>query len=875
MNTDARYPMKHEANKTAAAAIAMVMIAAWIGPAIAPDAAVAGDGASPRKDQTRPVDFTAEIRPILARACLKCHGPEKPKGGLRLDSRAGAVAGGDSGEPAIKPGHPEASDLMKRVASDDPGVRMPMRGDALGRGEIDLLRRWIAEGAPWPDAAVAAAPARPTEKVVTDADRDHWSFRPLRPVVPPIPIHGDRARNPIDRFLLAAMEPKGLSMAPEADRRTLIRRLSFDLVGLPPSPEDVEAFVRDHSGNADERVVDRLVASPHHGERWGRHWLDVARYADSDGYENDLDRRVAYRYRDFVIRAINADMPFDQFVRWQVAGDEDAPDDPEALAATGFCTAAPSQETTPADTDENKAKIRYDELDNMLATTGSALLGLTIGCARCHDHKFDPIPTRDYYRMLAAFTNSARREASLSKPHRDLDRWLEEQRRLSREDAMRRLGLRDVERFWLRQPEHFFVPIQIALYKKYGKALESTPETLRAWMNEPKRATWRQLERAAAESAVWGINPSDKALVLLDRGSVSEANYLLGRGSVTARKEVVTPGFLQVLTRGASPEEYLARARDRGRTGARREGITDPDALVVLGTTDRRAAMAGWLTDVDRGAGGLLARVIVNRLWQHHFGEGLVRTPDDFGRTGDRPVHAELLDWLAGELIRGGWRLKPIHRLIVTSAAYRQGTSSEPSRGAIADPENRLLWHRRPIRLEAEAVRDAMLSVSGRLRGAMYGPAFRPPIPAEAIATRSKDAYPKDLKDGPDSWRRSVYAFIKRSVVNPFGETFDAPDSTATCGRRNTTTVPTQNLALLNDPFVRSCAGDLARRAVTEGGPEMAGRVRRAYELALGRPPRADELAASRKFLGPDRGPDAFTDLCHVIFTLNDFMYVD
>ena len=390
-------PGRHQPRRTLAP-FALGVALATFGVFCAGSAAAGGDGASSRKDQPRPVDFAAEIRPILVRACLKCHGPEKPKGGLRLDSLVVAMAGGDSGEPAIKPGHPEASDLMKRIASVDPGVRMPMRGDALERGEIDLLRRWIAEGASWPAERVAAAPARPAEKVVTDADRDHWSFRPLRPVVPPVPIHGDRARNPIDRFLLAAMEPKGLSMAPEADRRTLIRRLSFDLVGLPPSPDDVEAFVRDRSTDAYERLVDRLLASPHHGERWGRHWLDVARYADSDGYENDLDRRVAYRYRDFVIRAINADMPFDQFVRWQVAGDEDAPDDPDALAATGFCTAAPSQDTTPADTDENKAKIRYDELDNMLSTAGSGLLGLTIGCARCHDHKFDPIPTRDYYR---------------------------------------------------------------------------------------------------------------------------------------------------------------------------------------------------------------------------------------------------------------------------------------------------------------------------------------------------------------------------------------------------------------------------------------------------------------------------------------------
>jgi hypothetical protein len=841
--------------------------------------AAADDGAPGRADARKPVDFAARIRPILARACWKCHGPEKPKGGLRLDSRAAAMAGGDSGEPAIRPGDPRAGELMKRVTSDDPGARMPLRGDRLPPDEIALLERWIVAGAPWADrGASASAPAVAVEKVVTDADREHWAFRPLRDVMPPIPASKVATPHPIDRFLLAAMDPKGLAMAPEAGRQTLIRRLNFDLVGLPPSPEQVEAFVRDRGADAYERLVDRLLASPHHGERWGRHWLDVARYADSDGYEGDLDRRTAFRYRDFVIRALNADMPFDRFVRWQVAGDEEAPDDPEALAATGFCTAAPSQETTPADTEENKARIRYDELDNMLSTVGSGLLGLTIGCARCHDHKFDPIPTRDYYRMLAAFTGSSRREAPLSKPHRDLERWLEEQRRLYREDAMRRLGLSEEEKFWLRQPEHFFVPVQIALYKKYGKALESTPESLRAWMTESRRATWRTFERAAAEAQHRGADPLARVLMLLDRGAVPEASYLLGRGSVTARKEVVTPGFLQVLTEGTAPEEYLAGARS-ARKGVHPEGITSGDGLAVLGTTYRRAAMAEWLTDLDRGAGALLARVIVNRLWQHHFGEGLVRTPDDFGRTGDRPIHPELLDWLARELIRNGWRLKPIHRMIVTSAAYRQRPSGETHtdrpRGTIIDPDNRLLWHRRPIRLEAEAVRDAMLAASGRLRGSMYGAAFRPPIPPEAISTRSKDAYPANIKDGPESWRRSVYAFVKRSVVNPFGETFDAPDTTATCGRRNTTTVPTQSLALLNDPIVRSCAGDLARRVVAEVGPDTGARVRRAYELALGRPPRGDELAAGLDFLGANRGPDSLADFCHVLFTLNEFLYID
>jgi hypothetical protein len=823
--------------------------------------AAAGD------DRRRPVDFAGQIRPIFARSCLKCHGPEKQRGGFRLDDRASALAGGDSGEPAVVPGDAPASPLLKRVASAKRDFHMPPRGEQLSAGEIGLLTRWVAEGARWPDAGPSsAANARTTEMAVTEGDRQHWAFRRLSSADPPAVEKGGRASSAVDRFLGAARRVKGVAPVPEAGRRALIRRATFDLTGLPPSPEEVADFVGDPAPLAYERLVDRLLASPRHGERWGRHWLDLARYADSDGYENDLDRKTAYRYRDFVIRALNQDMPFDRFVRLQIAGDEFEPDDPSAVVATGFCTAAPCQETTPADTEENKQKIHFDELDNILATSGSALLGLTVGCARCHDHKFDPIPTRDYYRMLAAFASAERREAPLSRPHRDLERWKQEQRRLYREDRMTSLGLTKEQKFWLRQPEHFFVPIQIELYKAYGKQLNPSDRALRAWLSGPKCAILEALETGALKAHEADADPQARALVLLDRGSRPEPSFLLGRGSVSDRKEAVTVGFLRVLTRGAALEDYLAHVRGRVRPGR--------DDEPVLGTTYGRAALAEWLTDCDRGAGALLARVIVNRLWQHHFGEGLVRTPDDFGTTGDRPAQPELLDCLASELIRVGWRLKPIHRIIMNSDAYRLGAAFDAANAAI-DPENRTLWHRRPTRLEAEALRDAMLAVGGLLNPSMYGPPFRPTIPAEAIATRSKDAYPANVADGPEIRRRSIYAFIKRSVPNPAAEVFDAPDLTSACGRRNTTAVPTQNLALLNDPFVRECARVLARRSAEEAGASEPDRVRRAYELAIGRPPREVELRQALEFLSKSDNRDAWTDLCHVLFTLNEFLYID
>ena len=818
-------------------------------------------------DERAPVDLASKVRSIFERNCLKCHGPEKQRGGLRLDVRESVLAGGDSGEPAVVPGKVESSGLLDRVSSDKADRRMPPKGERLSVDELSLLRRWVASGASWPtEAKSGATNAGRSEMVVTEADRDHWSFRQLRPVSPPGTTSAGAVSNPIDAFLNHARKEKNLTPAPEADRQTLIRRVTFDLIGLPPDFDDVTAFVGDRRPDAYERVVDRLLASPHCGERWGRHWLDLARYADSDGYESDLDRKTAYRYRDFVIHALNDDMPFEQFVRWQIAGDELEPGNPRALAATGFCTAAPSQETTPADTEENKEKIRYDELDNILSTTSSAFLGLTVGCARCHDHKFDPIPTRDYYSMLAAFTTAEREDAPLSRPHRDLERWLRAERRLYREDRMRALHLSDDEKFWLRQPEHFFVPVQIELYKKYGKTLEATDERLLKWMMPKQRNTWQTLKSRLPEAS----GMVDRGIVLLDTAATPNQSFLLGRGSVTNKKSVVTLGFLQVLTGSASANDFHARAKNRIWRDSKLEHGDDGSQ----GTTYQRAALAEWLTDVEQGAGGLLARVAVNRMWQHHFGEGLTRTPDDFGTQGDRPAHPDLLDWLAGELVGGGWRLKPVHRRILTSAAYRQATAHDPAKAAI-DQENRFLWHRRPVRLEAEAIRDAMLAASGRLSRQVYGPSFRPIIPPEAIATRSKDAYPADIRDGPANWRRSVYAFIKRSVTNPFVEVFDSPDSTSACGRRNSTAVPTQNLLLLNNPFVRARARDLAERVSREAGADTDRRVRRAYELALSRRPSLDEEKTAREFLAKEGDQEIMTDFCHVLFTLNEFLYVD
>ena len=405
-----------------------------------------------------------------------------------------------------------------------------------------------------------------------------------------------------------------------------------------------------------------MLANRHFGERWVRHWLDLARYADSDGYEDDLDRREGWPYRDWVIRAFNEDLPFHTFLQWQIAGDEIAPTLPDAVIATGFLAAAPSQGTTPADTEENKLKIRYDELDDMVSTSASAFLGLTLGCARCHDHKFDPLPTRDYYRMAAIFSTTERRVAFLSKPRQEFEHWKEKQKVAQRDAKMTALGLTEEQKFWLRQPEHFFVPIQAQLYKEYGGQLKINDQQLRDGLPESRRNVWDALEKAIA-----GIDasrlPTDKALVALDKQDEPVRQYLLRRGSVLSRKEEVSAGFLQVLSRRKGPEEFLREARPYPRVASADSPRVDKDGFVQPATTYQRKALAIWLTDVEQGAGPLVARVIVNRIWQHHFGEGFVRTPDDFGYQSDAPSHPQLLEWLAAELVRHRWQLKPIHKL--------------------------------------------------------------------------------------------------------------------------------------------------------------------------------------------------------------------
>jgi hypothetical protein len=707
---------------------------------------------------------------ILESSCVFCHQASRPKGGLDLSTREALLRGGESG-PAVVAGDPEGS-LLYQVVSHRREPPMPHRKPKLSPERIELLAAWIRSGAPYGRPLVPPAASKEA----------HWAFLPLRKGV----------------ALVAA------SAAPERERRrTLLRRVTYDLVGLPPSPAELLDFEEDPSPDAWEKVVDRLLASPRYGERWGRHWLDLARYADSSGYESDLDRPTAYPYRDAVIQAFNQDLPFDLFLRWQLAGDLLAPDRPLALALTGFLTCGPASDTTPTDTRRNKEKYRMDEMDDVVSTVGLAFLGLSLGCARCHDHKHDPITSKEYYQLVAAFLPTRRVDRPLEGARRRLEDWAEPLRRALREERLRALPIPEAHREILRQPLSVNNALSSSLYKAHGETLKVTDPELRKSLSSPARAAW---------DALAGTSPGGGVRTLAIAEGAPTVAYWLERGDVDLKKEEVHPGVPAAL--------------------GRRAALDGPP----------RVALGLWMTDPGEGAGALVARVWANRVWGHHFGEGIVGTPNDFGTQGDRPTRSELLEGLAWELVQGGWHEKSLHRRILLSAEY-------------------LAPRARPVRLEAEAIRDAMLALGGRLNSAMGGPAVKLRIPPEAISTRSKDEYPRNVADAPATWRRSVYAFTKRSVLVPFMDVYDAPSASASCGRRPTTTLATQAITLLNDPFVRGCARDFARR--------MGEDRERAFREALGRPPRNAEQRLLQSY------PGSMTDFCQVLFMLNEFMYVD
>jgi len=838
-----------------------------------------------------PPTFESHVRPLFKVYCLDCHGEgEKLRGGLDLRLRRLTVQGGDSGT-AVVPGKPADSLLYQRVRDGE----MPPGKTKLPPAEVEKIARWIATGA---RVERPEPPSLAKGMHIAPEDRAFWSFQPIRH--PPVPTvrTAERIRNPIDAFLLSRLQERGLTFSSETDRRTLIRRATFDLHGLPPTPEEVDSFVKDTAPDAFERLIDRLLASPRYGERWGRHWLDVAGYADSEGYtQTDSVRAYAYKYRDYVIRSLNADKPFDQFIREQVAGDEMlrppyrdlSPADLDKLIATGFLRMAPDG-TGSGGVDPTTA--RNQVLSDTLKIVSTSLLGLTVGCAQCHNHKYDPIPQTDYYQLRAVF-----------EPSYDVKNW--------RPPAARRISLyTDADRREAARIEAEAVQIDKERQQKLREYIEATLVKELAKLSETVRAAARvahatpAAKRTAEQQRLFkqypSLNVTDGSLYLYDSKAAAELKKFADRSAAVRAKKPVED-FVRALTEvpGQVPVTYLFHRGDpqQPKQALTPGGLTILDGLPLpvakepaLPTTGRRLALARWLTDSRHP---LTARVLVNRVWMHHFGRGIVGTPGDFGKLGEQPTHPQLLDWLASEFIRGGWKLKDLHRLMMTTSAYRQSSRRDPV-AARLDPDNRLLGRMAVRRLEAESIRDGILSVSGSLCVRMFGPAV--PVRENDVGQVVIGKGMKDLARGttvaaplPDGevHRRSVYVQVRRSLPLGILEAFDAATAEPNCERRNSSTVTPQALLLMNNDFILEQAETFAARLLREAGGDPRAQVVRAWRLAFAAEPTAEEVAGALTFLNRqaerfrvaapkpgDRQRQALASFCQALLSSNGFLYV-
>ena len=975
--------------------------------------AIAADPEKPTPEQIQ--FFESQIRPVLVENCNGCHSATKIKAGLRLDSRTAALTGGESG-PSIVPGKPDESPLIAAVRYEGP--EMPPKGK-LSVKQVEALILWVKMGAPWPasgkEPSPASASVEPASNIrkpgygITDQDRAHWSFKPVvRPKTPNLSV-GSLPLQPIDAFIQQALDGKGLKPNPIASRQALIRRVTFDLTGLPPSPAEVEAFLADPAADAYEKLVDRLLASPRYGEKWGRNWLDLVRFAETNSYERDGVKPNAWRYRDYVIRSFNDDKPYDRFIREQLAGDEIPDGGSDALIATGYYRLG-LWDDEPADRDQ----ARYDSLDDIVGTTSQVFLGLTVDCARCHDHKLDPIPQKDYYRFLSFFQNinqyrnggptdeatlfaSAQAEEVFKTASRELTQkrddvqsaltTLEEEFRagvdkkepqatspdiddltyryfrdtwdeipdfdalkpesvgklpdglfdlspktrevsfgfvfegtlivprdgwytfqLESDDGARLLidDTKVVERDGIhkeKMPREGSItlkkgrlPIRLEYFQAmhgYGLRLKwsgpgvearslTAPSILvseegvtprvksktlnqadiakafrtqgAAILGEIKAKHYRELRKELDELKRRKVT-ADRALVVTEAGPVAPETRVLLRGNPRSPGEKVEPAFIQVVTKPIS---------------------IVPQPTPSSKTSGRRTVLADWIASPDNP---LTARVMANRVWQYHFGRGITRSPNNLGQQGDKPTHPELLDWLAAELIADGWRLKPLHRLILTSDVYKR--SSQPEANALAvDPTNDQFWRFDMRRLTAEEIRDSILSVTGALNLKMYGPGVYPEIPAEVMAGQSVPGAGWHTSPLAEQNRRSIYVHIKRSLILPILESYDLAETDRSSPVRFATTQPTQALGMLNGGFMNGQSRALAERLRREAGPDLTRQVEQALILATSRKPteievrRGINLITKLEAEGSSK-ESALESFCLIVLNLDEFIYLD
>ena len=930
------------------------------------------------------VDFATEVQPLFAQRCYKCHGPDAAEAGLRLNSREDALKELESGDHAIVPSDLDAGTLLDRLRSDEDGYRMPPEGKPLTDAQIKSIEKWIAQGAAW---------------------AKHWAFEPVKDPAVPTPENSEWATNPIDRFILQKLESNELSPAKPASKVSLIRRVYYDLIGLAPTPEQVDAFVNDKSGNALEKVVDQLLDSPQYGEKWARHWLDLVRYAETNGYERDSRKDLIWKYRDYVIRALNKDKPYDRFLTEQLAGDELPELNGDAVIATGFYRLG-VWDDEPAD----RELARYDYLDDILRTTGESMLGMTIGCARCHDHKIDPIAQKDYYSMLAFFSDikehgggrhnhipvpnaeskaafekkvadKAQLELSLKKQIQSIEVPFMERLRKEKPDAVNANNASlpadgiliadslkegqewlytfdkpadqwnkiafDGDKKWKRGKGTFgtngtpgakvrttwatrniwlrkyfrldAIPSQltlhcchdedtevflngklIATFKGYRgdyvkldvteKAIDvlqtgrntiaihckqtgggqnidislrtnpgQTPTVVymrkfgEELIGKEQFANWTRMKQQLGKSQAEKLEYQTEFAMGIAENS-QRKTWILGRGSPANKGDEVQPAYVKVL----NPPAYEKSDRIRNSSG-------------------KRLQLARWITSKDNP---MTARVVVNRLWQHHFGRGIVRSTSDFGYQGTPPTHPQLLDWLASQLVKGNWKLKRIHKMMMLSSTY-QMSSTNNAAAYEKDPTNDLFWRFNMRRLTAEEIRDSILQVTGVLNKKMFGDSIFPPLPKEVLSTSSTPGSVWGRSSEEDSNRRSIYIHVKRSLRMPMLESFDSPDPDSACAVRVTTTVPTQALGMLNSKFMNEQAQKLANRLKEASKGDLEKQVRAAIRLTTGRTPSASEIEKDMKFISELQTAeklslkDAMKNYCLIVLNTNEFFYLD
>jgi hypothetical protein len=904
--------------------------------------------------------FQKSVRPILEEHCFDCHGPEKQKNKLRFDTTVGILRGGESGEPLLLPGHGADSYLLKRVNSTNPKDMMPPKGERLGEEQVQILRQWIDAGAHLPGAKEAAGELR--------IKTDHWSFQPVKRLDPP-PAEGRFGNNAIDGFVLAKLRERGLEPSPKSEPRTLIRRLYLVMHGMPPTPAEVEEYVSDKRADAWERLVDRVLASPRYGERWARHWMDVVRYADTDGFERNVERKSAYPYRDYLIESFNADKPYNVFIKEQIAGDMLGVD-----RATGFLVAGPYDSVKSGDPNLTLMQ-RQEELADMVNTTGTAFLGLTMGCARCHNHKFDPILQKDYYAMQAVFAGVQMGERPLRElrtPEQAValealrlsERGLKAELEALKKKAELVADSLPEEKGGRRPPvsavrnEDTFEPLEalairftvlgsggaevcldelevfdtegrnVALAANGGKA--SASGTLpgyaihqlahindgkfgntNSWISNTKGSGWVQIDfpaRVRVGKVVWSRDRngllSDRLATQYKVEAASEPGQWRLVSSSEGRKAGIAPSGpnsflaklspedaavakklqeeLRLLQERIAAEEHSAWVgkftREPARTHRLYRGeplqkreVVAPDSLSVLGTlaldvdapdAERRMKFAEWVASANNP---LTARVLVNRLWHYVFGNGLVDTPSDLGLNGSRPTHPELLDWLADEFIRRGWSIKQMQRQLLLSAAFQQGSAPRPE-AEKRDADGRFLWRYTPRRLEAEAIRDSMLAVSGALDLKMGGAGF---YLMDVVRENVRHYFPKE-KYTPEEYRRMVYLFRVRAAQDGVFGAFDCPDGGSVMAKRSRSNTPLQALNLFNSTFVGGQGELLEKRLQTESGPQSAEQVQLAFRLFYARPPDAYELERSQAFIA-EHGLLSFV---RALYNTSEFLFI-